>query len=154
MFSADTAIITWKVFLYLTQREHEKCFQGGSERNIVEYTVYVPCRYSLDTCKIFSWYFFYIHIKNIQRIYTSEVLKQVSEAVFLWETQVSLSSVSFYIRKFILCHHKHWMQTWTWRSKGHLTGHNGGTGTGAPGWDILGGAWEACRTQTKGKEGM
>ena len=73
-------------------KEHEKCFQKGSERNIVGYIFYVPCRYSLDTCKIFSWYFFYIHIKNNQKIYTSEVLKQVSEAVFLWETQVSPSS--------------------------------------------------------------
>ena len=94
MFSADTAIIMWKVFFYLTQMEHEKCFQEGSERNIVGYTFYVPCRYSLDTCKIYSWYFFYIHIKNNQKIYMSKVLKQVSEAVFLWETQVSPSSES------------------------------------------------------------
>ena len=84
MFSGDTAIITWKVFLYLTQRQHEKYFLKGSERNIVEYTFYIPYRCSLDTCKIFAWYFFYIHIKNIPRIYTSEVLwcQSVSHCYF------------------------------------------------------------------------
>jgi hypothetical protein len=80
------------MFLCLTQRGPEKCFQKASKRNIVEYTFYVSCRYSLDTLKIFPCYFIYIHIKNILWIHTSEVLEQVSEAVFLWETQVSPSS--------------------------------------------------------------
>ena len=65
MFSADTAIITWKVFLYLTQREHEKCFQKGSERNIVEYTFYI---FLADAAWIHVKYLYNISFTYILRI--------------------------------------------------------------------------------------